>query len=63
MWRMIPLLHHIMTVVIDKAFSLCNNSHNFDIVKRRMNMTILDQILLLVTGLLYIYILWRFYGR
>jgi hypothetical protein len=28
-----------------------------------MEMTILDQILLLVTGLLAIYLLWRFYGR
>ena len=29
----------------------------------RMRMTLLDQILLLVTGLLAIYLLWRFYGR
>jgi hypothetical protein len=28
-----------------------------------MHMTLLDQILLLVTGLLAIYLLWRFYGR
>jgi hypothetical protein len=28
-----------------------------------MNLTILDQILLLVTGLVAIYLLWRFYGR